>query len=228
MRKIAFVFVSYRSIPEERLQDHFRWNGEMYEAYGDRLRVFVVSDVEHDVPSYATVCVFPIERLPVIGQRRFSLTMTKNFGNQAAIDDGADVIVCTDVDIAFPANRLEQLLSVDDYTANIPVYQMSPSFSEESGHLDHGCTGTVVMTAKNWGMIPYDERCVGYGADDGLMLRDIQRARLRVNRDVIVRHVAHMPGDGVRSPGSGSDTCWGRVDGFNFDNFHENRKLHRR
>jgi hypothetical protein len=225
--KTAVVFVSYLKVPEQRLLEHFRWNGAIYERHG--VKVWVVSDVQHDLPPYAECLVFHPSSLPIVkGKRRFSLTRTKNFGNNKAINNGADVVVCTDVDIAFPENRFEMLTTVNDETANIPVYRMAPSFDRiEDGHLDHGCTGTVVMTAGNWLRLPFDERCVGYGADDGILLRAIQRAPLEVNRDVIVSHIAHVPGDGTRNPGSGSSTCWGRADGFNFDNFEANRKFHK-
>jgi hypothetical protein len=225
--KTAVVFVSYLEVPEQRLHDHFCWNDAAYRE--NDVRVFVVSDRPHDVPEHATVLVFPVEWLPVVdGKPRFSLTLTKNFGNSIAAASGAESIICTDVDIAFPQHRFRELSDVNNETANIPLYRMAPSFEAmKEGRLDHGCTGTIVMTADNWLRIRFDERCVGYGADDGILLRDIQNARLKVDRTVIVSHVAHVPGDGVRHPGSGSATCWGRDSGFNFDNFQENRKLHR-
>lgn len=227
--RIAVVFVSYR-LPESRLREHFEWNHEIYKGYGDRLRVYVVSDVEHSLPDYAETVVFPGERLPHIGgQRRFSLCKTKNAGIAKAIEDGTNDIVCTDVDIAFAFDRRGGLglWGLDDQRAHIPVYRMAESYAaRESGQLDHGCTGTVTMTAANWRRIRYDERCVGYGADDGILLRDIQRAGLEVIRDCEVAHIAHVAGDGQRTPGSGSSTCWNRADGFNFDNFQANRRLH--
>lgn len=225
---IAVVFVSYLKVPEQRLQDHFAWNDSAYRSFGDRLRVYVVSDVPHDLPPYAKCLVFPIDRLPLIdGQRRFSLTMTKNFGIAKAARNGADAIVCTDVDIAFDRPTLQALFAVDDSTAAIPLYRMVPSAQEKGqGHYDKGCTGTVSMTASNWQRVSYDERCVGYGADDGILLRDIERAGIKILRNQVVYHVAHVAGDGQRNPGSGSETCWGRDDGFNFDNFEHNRRLH--
>jgi hypothetical protein len=227
---LAVVFVSYLKVPEQRLQDHFAWNREAYEQFRNRLRVYVVTDIAHNLPPYATCVLFPLERLPLVdGRRRFSLTMTKNVGITQAILDGADVIVCTDVDIAFQPQVLQDLAIMTDDVACIPLYRMAPSFDErDGGHIDEGCTGTVVMTAKNWNRLPYEERCVGYGADDGILFRDIERAGLHIIRDHEVTHVAHVEGDGTRTPGSGSSTCWGRDDGFNFDNFRKNRRLHRR
>lgn len=229
MTQIGVVFVSYLKVPEQRLQDHFRWNASLYESYGEHLRVYVVSDVEHDLPPYAETVVFPIERLPIIGRRRFSLTMTKNAGNDVALADGAEIVICTDVDICFWPDSFDTMARVDETCAAIPVYRMAPSYEQrDQGGFDHGCTGTIAMTAANWKRLRYDERCVGYGADDGIMLRDICRAGLTVLRSTVVSHIAHVQGDGKRTPGSGAATCWGRDDGFNFDNFHENRKLHNR
>jgi hypothetical protein len=226
--KIAVVFVSYLKVPEQRLQDHFRWNHTLYESLGDRLRVYVVSDTDHTLPSYASCVIYPMDQLPMIeGRRRFCLTRTKNRGLDAAIEDEADVIVCTDVDIAFPPEAFARLVRVDETRAAVPVYRMAPSYEQRhTGKLDHGCTGTVVMTAERWKTVRYDEECVEYGADDGILLRDIERAGLTVKRDVIVAHIAHAPGDGDRTPGRGAATCWGRESGFNRDNFKENRKLH--
>lgn len=231
---LAIVFASYRDengegVPVQRLRDHFNWNAEAYREFGNRLRVYVVTEVFHELPSCAECVIFPMEELPFIGgRRRFSITRTKNAGIRKAIRDGADVIVCTDVDIAFHSITLRELTEVDERTAAIPVYRMAPSFERiGSGDFDKGCTGTVSMTAANWKRCQYEEGCVGYGADDGILLRDIERAGLRINRSQIVAHVAHVQGDGHRIPGKGASTCWGRDTGFNFDNFHENRKLHR-
>lgn len=230
MPRIAVVFVSYLKVPESRLMEHFKWNGAIYDQYGEHLRAYVVSDVERSLPDYAETVIFPVERLPVVkGKPRFSLTMTKNAGISKAIEDGARVIVSTDVDIAFGLvsfSLISTIDSVPDSAASIPIYRMAPCYAERDiGRLDHGCTGTVSMTAYNWRTIKYDERCVGYGADDGILVRDIRSAGLRVIRDCEVAHIAHVEGDGDRTPGSGSETCWGREDGFNFDNFRKNRRL---
>jgi len=229
MPRIAVVFVSYLKVPESRLREHFEWNDEIYRAYGDQLRVYVVSDVERLVPEYAETVMFPLERLPIVdGQRRFSLTMTKNAGIAKAIEDGASVVVSTDVDITFDWDSFAMVTHIGRVpsvsAAVVPVYRMAPSFAERhAGRLDHGCTGTVAMTASNWQRIKYDERCVGYGMDDGILVRDIRRAGVNVIRDCEVAHIAHVPGDVARMPGEGADTCWGRADGFNPENARENR-----
>lgn len=238
MPRIAVIFVSYLKVPESRLQDHFEWNHDVYCSLmwnpnslvdmEPKLRVYVVSDVEHDLPGYAETVMFPMERLPVKGGKpRFSLSMTKNAGIRKALDDGVTHLVCTDVDISFDIGSLDLAFAVGSQTAAIPVYRMAKSITDrEHGRLDHGCTGTIGMTAANWRQVRFNEECIGYGAEDGILLRDIERAGIEVVRDCEVAHIAHVPGDGERTPGSGSSTCWGRDDGFNFDNFAHNRRLH--
>lgn len=227
---IAVVFVSYLEVPEERLQDHFAWNRETYEQFEDRLRVYVVSDIDHDLPSYAESVIYPMDRLPLNeGRRRFSLTMTKNFGIRKAIGDGAEVIVSTDVDVRFPAGCLEWLASVNEQTARFPVYHMMDY--TDRNHLlrvDHGCTGTTSMTAANWSRVQYDEKYSEYGGDDGALFADANSAGLLIDRNGRVDHVGHMPGDGNRIPGHGSETCWGRSSGFNRDNAVANRMRRQR
>ena len=228
--QLAVVFVSYLKVPRERLQDHFVWNHEAYAQFGNRLRVYVVTDTPHDVPPYAECVLYPMEALPLVGgRRRFSPAKTRNAGLRKAIEDGADVLVCTDVDIAFTPQTLALMSTVPDDFAGIPLCRMAPSFEDRhGGHIDHGCTGTVAMTAANWRRLPYDERCVGYGQDDGLLFWDIERAGITVMRDHEVSHIAHVEGDVHRTPGSGAATCWGREDGFNFENSRSNWRLYRK
>jgi len=177
---------------------------------------------------YAQCVVYPKRKLPLVdGRRRFNLCATKNAGLKRALANGADVIICTDVDMCYELGCWNHLVSVDDATASVPIYRMIQSaMQRKDGHLDHGATGTVAMTAANWRQCRWDERCVGYGADDGILLGDIRRAGLRIDRDAIVCHVEH-PGavSEVNEPGHGRAGCYGR-DAFNFDNFKENRKLH--
>ncbi len=234
MPHVAVVFVSYR-LPESRLREHFEWNGDIYEAYGDQLRVYVVSDVGNMfLPNYAETVIVSEDRLPVLnGRPVFSLSLTKNAGILKAIEDGADIIVSTDADIAFDFDGLGMMVAVDSKSAVIPVYRMAESYEDRAvGRSDPGCTGTISMTPSNWQRIPYEEKCFGYGAEDGILLRDIEREGLRVIRryadgsDCTVSHIAHELGDGARVPGSGSDTCWNRADGFNPDRFTVNRLLH--
>jgi len=224
---LAVVFVSYRSVPEERLQDHFAWNDAEYRKAG--ARVFAVSDEPQFTPEYAATVLFHENELPLVdGQRRFSLTKTKNRGLVTAIAYDADVIVCTDVDIRFPPGMLRSLASVDDETAMFPMYHMMDYTDRKKClRIDMGCTGTTAMTAANWERIQYDERCVGYGGDDGFLLADCRAAGLRIDRSGRVDHIGHIPGDGDRVPGSGSASCWGRDDGFNFENIRGNKAARR-
>ena len=231
MPHTAVVFVSYLKVPGSRLQEHFQWNDHIYRQFGDRLRVYVVSDIERELPDYAETVVVPFEQLPTLdGVPVFSLSMTKNAGIAKAIKDGADVIICTDVDIAFERASFDALMSVDinepQGVAIMPIYRMAESFEKRVfGRLDVGCMGTISMTAANWKRVSYDEKYIAYGGEDGRLFHAIQDVNVRVLRTCEVSHIAHVPGDGDRTPGSGSATCWGRADGFNPDNFAYNRRL---
>jgi len=224
MPRIAVVFVSYLKVPESRLREHFAWNDEIYRTYNDELRVYVVSEVEHDLPDYAETVIVPIEQLPLLdGMPCFSLALTKNIGNAKALADGAEVVICTDVDVTWEWPAFERLHAIDDTQAVIPIYRMAESFAaRDAGELDRGCTGTVGMTAANWNKIHFDENCIGYGFEDGILVWEIKAAGLCVIRDCEVNHIAHVPGDGIREPGHGSETCWGRSNGFNPDCFWPN------
>lgn len=220
---IGIVFPAYLKIPEERILNHFCWNEGVYAS--NDIRVYVVAEREYDwLPEYGEVVLFPIEDLPIVdNQPRFSIAKTKNRGNAKAIADGCDVILCTDVDIVFSPEEVAKYATMSDQEAYVPWYEMVES-NLAKGRFDKGCTGTIAMTAENWRRISYDERCVGYGSDDGIMLKHIEMAGLKIKREGVVKHVAHVPGDSYREPGSGTATCWGREDGFNFDNFKNNRQ----
>ena len=224
----AVVFVSYLKVPEQRLQDHLRWNDALYRDTG--AKVYVVTDCEHDLPEYAECVLFPIEDLPMVnGKRRFSLCMTKNAGIRKAIDDGAETIICTDVDIAFPRRSWPVLANPGPVEAVVPVYMMAPSYERrDESHADYGATGTIAMRAAHWRQVQYDERCVGYGSDDGIIVADCMASGLALNKRPTVWHVEH-PGaaDEPNVPGHGRAGCYGR-DEFNFDNFERNRKWFRR
>lgn len=225
-RKIAVVFVSYLKVPKQRLKDHFKWNRTLYKKY--KAKIYVVTDKEQWVPRCAKCVVYPMDKLPVVdGKPRFSLCATKNAGVEAAIADGADVVLCVDVDHAFPTPCWKQMVAVNDHTASIPVYRMMQRHGDmEGSELDHGCTGAISMTAANWKKIRWDERCVGYGADDGLIMREIKKQGLQVVRDMVIEHIEHPGATHEKNvPGHGRVGCYGR-DEFNFDNFDNNRRLH--
>jgi hypothetical protein len=220
----AVVFVHY-NMPEQRLRDHFAWNDAVYRSSG--AAVYVVTDRDRNVPEYATCVLFPGEQLPLVdGKRVFSLSATKNCGIAKAIADGHSPVISTDVDVAFPGDTWQQLAIADHRRAYVPVYRMRtwPDREDAQDHDDPGCTGTVSMTAARWRMIHYNERMIGYGGEDGCLLRDM-RSHVRVIRDKQVWHIAHTPGVNPRNvPGKGRDGCWGRDSGFNPDNFENNIK----
>jgi hypothetical protein len=227
-RKVAVVFVSYLKVPTKRLKDHFRWNGDIYRKYS--AKVYVVAEKHRKLPKYARTVVYQVENLPVVdGKPRFNLCATKNAGIDKALEDGADVVLVIDVDHAFSESCFASMVSVADAAAVIPVYRMvDQQRAKETSHIDTGATGAIAMVADNWRQIRWEDRCIGYGADDGVMLNDIRRAGLTINRDCEIEHVEH-PGakHEPNEPGHGRDGCYGRDD-FNADNFEHNRQFNRR
>lgn len=235
--KIAVVFVAYRSVPAERLHDHFRWNTPYYRK---GVHVYVVSDcVVPTLSSTLHPLVFPESDLPIVdGKPRFSLCKTKNFGINEALADGADIIICTDVDIAMTPNAWDQMIAVQPNQIVIPVYRRAKTFEGRHGQkpwIDLGMAGTQSATAEVWRRVKYNERCFGYGGDDGILQQDMRRAGVELlpapeQRAMpgvpFVYHIDH-PGSGEtddNQPGHGRSDCYGRADGFNFDNFENNRR----
>lgn len=210
----AVVFVSYK-IPTQRLDEHFRWNDSLYRH--SNTRVYVVTDRPYDVPDYAECLVYS-ESMPV-----FSLTKTRNFGIRTAIKRSHDLITCSDVDIAFAPEAWERGLAVDDLSAAMPVYLMADNFPERRfKHIRaENATGTVTMTAANWKHLEYDERCTGYGCDDGILRSDIGHAGLRIDRQGVAYHIAHQSGS-PQEEFQGRRDQWNRESGFNPENFTGN------
>ncbi len=235
-RKIAVVFVAYGCVPQHRVDDHFRWNRSVYDD--ESVCVYMVTDTMHALDVTVNQCLMPQCDLPKLdGKHVFSLSSTKNFGIQCAINNDTDVVIATDVDIAFSPAAFDIMREVEPDQAIMPVYHLCRDFqsrhAERPRRVDYGMTGTTAMVAEHWSDIQYDERCVGYGAEDGILLRDIQRAGITVippNRKhpiaPVVWHVDHTDEADTNVPGSGRSDCWGRADGFNPDNFAANRKLH--
>ncbi|KKN79759.1 hypothetical protein LCGC14_0336140 [marine sediment metagenome] len=237
-RKIAVVFVAYGCVPQHRLDDHFKWNDAIYRE--SNATVLVVTDALYELmhPN-GTQRILPKTSLPQLdGKVVFSLTKTKNFGVNYVLEywTDVDVIICTDVDVAFSPAAWDIMCEVEHGQAIMPVYHLCRDFDnrhQEPSRVDYGMTGTTAMVAEHWREIQYDERCVGYGADDGILLRDIQRAgiqlippRRKFPIAPVVWHVDHTLAAVDNVPGGGRPDCWGRAEGFNPDNFEANRKLH--
>jgi len=225
---LAVVFVHY-DLPEERLRHHMLWNTFRYMEVDS---VVVMSPACESLIAVAITArggtnfgFRPrayMNPMPV-----FSLSATKNFGIQQAIDAGYDRIAATDADIAWTPEAIEACKNVEPKEAIVPVYRMAQTFEtrHEVSHPDHGCGGTVCMTAANWKRAMYDERYVGYGGEDGRLRRDIAKLGIHERRETEVYHIAHDPtAPQVNVPGAGRADCWNR-DGINPDNWAANRKL---
>ena len=225
---IGIVFPSWR-IPEHRLRDHFSLNAKWYNSTD--VRVFAVTDREYEIPEYAECVIFPEDRLPVKrGKRRFSTTRCRNAGIQAARQAGCDRILCTEVDIAFEQEAWDAACSVSDQAA-VPYCRMSLSSKWDNREASWVCapkaTGTVTMTAANWGTVRYSEKQWGYGCDDGLILTRIVAQRIRVNRAGYIYHMAHIDGTPQTEFNKENPRTdhWNRKSGFNPDNFRRNGRI---
>ena len=184
------VGVAYR-IPEKRVREHIEWNDALYREFGIALYL-VVESLYEGLPGYVRQLVFP-EPLKV-----FNLARTKNYGIAAAIFDGADLVVSTDIDIAFDHAVLKRMIHSRPDEAIVPIYVMAQTFEarQETRDCAPGATGTISMWAEAWRYLSYDERCEGYGAEDGIMIQDIREAGLRIDRwhGHPIYHIAHRPG----------------------------------
>lgn len=215
----AVVFVHYK-IPEKRLREHFAWNESEYLAAGTK--VFVVADRQYDVPEYARCLVYPGE-MPV-----FNLALTSNFGIRHAITAGHDVIVKTDADMVFDGG-LGWMFGVKSHSARIPMYRMASSYKDrEQGYVDApNATGTICMRSECWQAAHFNEECVGYGCDDGILMRQIKRCGYSVERAKAIYHIAHIEGTPQKEFDRQNPRIdhWNRDSGFNPENFVNNRQL---
>jgi len=217
---IGIVFVSYR-IPEKRLREHFEWNLSEYQKR--ECRVYVVTDREYQFPRVARCLVYP-EPMEI-----FSLAKTKNHGIRAAIADGCDPIIVTDVDVCFSQETFSVCEHVDAKTAVVPICLMAQDYDtcERDYVVDGGMGCCIAAHADVWRKVAYDERYVGYGCDDGQIRMAIKRLGIREDRSHVVFHIAHDPeASQVNIPGFGRPDCWNRENGFNPENARHNAEIY--
>lgn len=223
--KVAVVLCHYE-IPDWRLREHFTWNDRLYRQA--EARVYVVTDQPYDVPDYAECIVFPKEELPTIdGQPAFWITGLKNVGLKRAIADGAELVVCSDTDIAYTPEAWDRMITVGPDEAVIPIYHKVKHFERryEDAFVDPGCGGVISMWTEHWAACPWEEGCIGYGADDRVQQNRIEEHLGRAaDRSVIVHHLDHHPQDGVDH---GLSLMWNR-DTLNPPNFTQNRQYVRK
>jgi len=223
--KVAVVLCHYE-IPDWRLREHFEWNDRLYRQAD--VRVYVVTDKPYDMPDYAEYIVYPKEDLPTIdGKPAFWITGLKNVGVKQAIAAGGELIICSDTDIAYTPKAWERMITIGPDEAIIPIYHKAKYFERrhKEAHADPGCEGVIAMWAEHWATCPWEEKCVGYGADDRVQHDRIEEnLKIRVSRDVVVYHIDHHPQDGIDH---GPSLLW-NADGLNPANFQNNRQYVRK
>jgi hypothetical protein len=221
-RGLAVCFPACRT-PPQRLADHFRWNGQFYEESGAQVMVVVdADDPQPELPDYAVALRSP--RRPV-----FSIAATKNQAIRAALSAGFATIVATDLDVSFPPDAWGRLIAPQPGTAIIPLYRMAAGYEQrETQYVEAPrATGTIAMRAEDWRLVEYDERCTGYGGEDGVMMADLTQAGIAKDRTGHVDHIAHQAGTDQVEPflgGSRSDH-WGRAEGYCPDTLRENCQI---
>lgn len=219
---LAVCFPACRT-PAARLADHFRWNGQLYEESGAEVMVVIdADDPQPELPDYAVALRSPCR--PV-----FSIAATKNQAIRAALSAGFATIVATDLDVSFPPETWRQLISPQPGTAVVPIYRMAADYEHrETQYVEAPrATGTIAMRAEDWRLVEYDERCTGYGGEDGVMMADLAQAGIAQARGEHVDHIAHQPGTDQLEPflgGTRSDH-WGRAEGYCPDTLRQNVKI---
>jgi hypothetical protein len=216
---IAVTAVAFR-IPEQRVRDFMTWNRDAFAAC-DAYVVLVVEE-PYDLKDFENVeQVRYTEPMKV-----FSLCATKNCGIRRAAEMSGNhgVIAATDIDVAIPPATLENMRCLPWGKAHIPLYVMADSYDSRDGAdvTAPKATGTVSMHAGHWQQVQYDERCVGYGSDDAILVKDIQGLGVEiVGRHERVFHIAHQQGT-CQKEFAGRADHWGRDSGFNPENFEHN------
>ena len=223
--RVAVVLCHYE-IPDWRLAEHFDWNDRLYRQ--SEARVYVVTDKPYDVPDYAQCIVYPREDLPTIdGKSVFWIAGLKNAGLQRAIKDGAELVVCSDTDIAYTPEAWERMITVGPEEAIIPIYHKAKHYEDryEDALVDPGCEGVIAMWTENWIACPWEEKCVGYGVEDRLQHDRIEDHLHRsVDRSIFVHHLDHCPQDGQDH---GQSRPW-NYSTLNPPNFIQNRRFLRK
>jgi uncharacterized ParB-like nuclease family protein len=206
----AVVLTHYR-LPIARLIDHWSWNAVEYTDTGAAL--YVVCDVTVADAFKGEALPFELLVYPK-DLKTFCLAATSNYGIRTACEIGHKLVLKTDGDVVF-CGTLAQLLTGDDSTANVPAYHYVESYAarDKVSHVMPDGQGSIAATATNWGRIEgYDERCVGYGAEDNEAVDRLRAIGVSINASARVLHIAH-------------GGKWNRQEGFNPDNGRSNLRL---
>ena len=218
-----YLTVGAYRMPAHRVADFCRWNDAVFRAAGVRVVLVVEADYP-GLPEYVMQLRFTAP-LPV-----YSPARVRNAGISVCLACGGDPVITADVDIEIPAPALAAMLAVRPGQCSMPMYRMAASFEARHTHFVPApyATGAVSMRAADWRRpLHYDERCEGYGVEDGLFVQDLKLAGVQiVDRDQPVYHVAHAPGT-CQVEFRGRADHWNRASGFNPENFRANERFKR-
>ena len=220
--RVGVVLVHWGpAIPAERLQDHWNWNGAFYEAA--RVRVYVVTDEPKPLPRYAVPVYYREPMDP------FSLAKTGNRGIRRACDDGCEIIIKTDPDIAWHGATLEACCALGHGRGIAPIYRMADCFDDVQAGVRNmnvwpDSCGTIALHARTWhDLHGYDERMTGYGIEDGDLAQRACKRGIKIDRQFLLYHIAHRQGTPQVGPHRGDQ--WGRAEKINPRNHGHNEKV---
>jgi hypothetical protein len=217
-----FVVTTAYLIPHSRIENWLRWNSWLWE-YGHATPVIVGHPpVLGEMPEHDCILPYPEVLEP------FCLAKTSNAGIRYAIEQGAEMVVKTDIDCIITVNAwTDWHLSVKEGKALAPKYMMTQTDSTKDiarAEQNHQLVGTIVATSGDWIRSKgYDERMVGYGIEDGDLRDRMIGLGIQVPRGKApIYHVAHRAGT-PQVPGKRRDQ-WNRH-GVNPMNREENMGL---
>lgn len=219
--RLAVVVVAWHLPDPLRLGAWLKWNAENHAG----ARVYVVSapDEYSDLAAPENVTILPFPA-PL---KLFAITRTANFGIRRAIDDGATVVVKTDIDLWWASAWAAALARVAaGGVAVFPRFTMAADIESAragKGFVDDRYKGAVAMTAADWARVRgYHEGLCGYGWDDAELWIRCQKAGIKPIRiPEPMYHVGHSAAS--QKPGQRADQ-WGRKTGQNPANHAHNRR----
>ena len=178
---LACVVVAYK-LPAPVVNAFFK-NNEVLAAMAS---IYLVTD--NKTP-------FHVEHVPCPEMNPFAICRAANLGIRRAINDGADVVLKTDIDCIWTIDAIGDLMKIKRGAGICWRYWHIPDAMHlHYAKMDSRCVGSAALAAFDWlRLCGYDERMNGYGHDDGNLLRRARSAgiKLPVKAKPRLYHVRH-------------------------------------
>jgi hypothetical protein len=190
---MAVVVSAYR-IPRDVIDAFIGWNAFVFKA--NDVKLFLVLD---RMETFTQPWIYPV-RYPR-EQEQFSLPKTVNYGLRRAAEV-ADVLVKSDIDIIFSSSILEQvrrtvtpMVGLVGICANVqtPEHLATKNWARATKRRT-GMGACFAMHRTAWfALCGYNEKMIGWGADDTDMHRRASRAlTINVTDECPLYHVNHQ------------------------------------